>query len=136
VSIQDDYSVQASQYEFAETRTTWVAGRRYYPRASLEPGEAANLVRDPANPHDRNAIAVVTLAGERAGYLPQEVAAENAALLDRDIIRLAARLAEPGEPEFDAARVATNPALFLWTFIDRVRLDEFLARAEWPAGAG
>lgn len=123
----------ASGSELAETRTTWVAGRRFYPRASLGPGEEVRLVREPANPHDGNAIAVLTLGGERAGYLPREVAAEDAVLIDRDIIRLAARVAAPGEPGFDAARMATSPTLYLWTYIDQARLGEFLAEVEQSA---
>src|SRR5262249_36983183 len=77
---------QPPQYELALERTIWIAGRRFHPRASLGPGEAVNLVREPENPHDGNAIAVITLDGDRAGYLPRDEASEWAVLVDEGII--------------------------------------------------
>jgi hypothetical protein len=110
--------------------------RRGHPRAGLEPGEAVNLVREPDKAHDRNAIAVVTLGGERAGYLPREVAAERPGLVDAGIIRSAAQLVAAGEPAFDGAGYAMNPRLDLGAYGNRHRLDEYLAQHESPACAG
>ncbi len=47
---------------------------------AVEPGRPLELRRDPANPHDPNAIAVV--AGEQVGWVPRELAAELAPALD------------------------------------------------------
>jgi hypothetical protein len=47
---------------------------------AAEPGRSLELRRDPDNPHDPNAIAVD--AGEQVGWVPRELAAELAPLLD------------------------------------------------------
>ena len=44
----------------------------------LSPGARLILRRDPDNEHDPNAIAVLTAGGERAGWVPREVAAHIA----------------------------------------------------------
>jgi hypothetical protein len=124
-----NHDEQPPQYELALKRTIWVAGRRFHPRASLGPGEAVNLVREPKNLHDANAIAVVTIAGERAGYLPREEAGEWAVLVDEGIIQLTARLVAAGEPDFDGARFAVNPRIYLSVYVDQRRLDELTAQA-------
>ena len=48
---------------------------------ALVPGSALELRRDPANEHDPNAIAVHA-GGEQVGWVPRELAAELAPLLD------------------------------------------------------
>ncbi|HEX2413002.1 MAG TPA: HIRAN domain-containing protein [Solirubrobacteraceae bacterium] len=45
------------------------------------PGSPLGLRRDPANPHDANAIAVLA-GGEQIGWVPRELAAEIAPELD------------------------------------------------------
>jgi len=50
--------------------------------AALSPGAALTLRREPDNEHDPNAIAVLTAAGVRAGWVPRDVAAEVVASLD------------------------------------------------------
>jgi hypothetical protein len=45
-------------------------------------GETVRLVREPDNPHDENAIAVITTGGVRLGLLPVSVAADVAIELD------------------------------------------------------
>jgi single-stranded-DNA-specific exonuclease len=47
-----------------------------------EPGGRLELRRDPANPHDPNAIAVHVASGEQLGWVPREVAADVAGALD------------------------------------------------------
>ena len=64
-----------------------VAGARDHHAAVLAsdevgPGRALELRRDPGNPHDPNAIAVDTPAGEQVGWVPRDVAAELAPELD------------------------------------------------------
>ena len=50
---------------------------------ALAPGQPLVLRRDPANPHDANAIAVFPAGGgEQAGWVPRELAAEIAPDLD------------------------------------------------------
>jgi hypothetical protein len=51
---------------------------------AAEPGRRLELRRDPANPHDPNAIAVHgDGGGEQLGWVPREVAAELAPELDQ-----------------------------------------------------
>lgn len=47
------------------------------------PGRPLVLRRDPGNEHDPNAIAVDTPDGRQLGFVPRELAAELAPLLDR-----------------------------------------------------
>ena len=50
---------------------------------AVEPGRPLELRRDPANPHDANAIAVHAAGGgEQVGWVPRELAAELAPELD------------------------------------------------------
>ena len=51
-------------------------------RDDVAPGRALVLRRDPANPHDPNAIAVHPAGGEQVGWVPREVAEELAPELD------------------------------------------------------
>jgi hypothetical protein len=46
------------------------------------PGRPLELRRQPDNPHDPNAIAVHSGSGDQLGWVPREVAAELAPLLD------------------------------------------------------
>ena len=50
--------------------------------ADVDPGRELRLRRDAANPHDANAIAVESAAGEQVGWVPRELAAELAPRLD------------------------------------------------------
>lgn len=45
---------------------------------------SATLVREPSNPHDRNAVKVM-ISGVHVGYLKRELARRYAPALDRDI---------------------------------------------------
>jgi hypothetical protein len=62
-----------------------VAGARHHAEAlaaaALAPGAALELVREPGNPHDANAIAVHA-GGAHVGFVPRELAAEIAPALD------------------------------------------------------
>ena len=46
------------------------------------PGDPLVLRRDPENPHDPNAVAVDTAAGEQVGWVPRDLAIDVAAGLD------------------------------------------------------
>jgi hypothetical protein len=50
--------------------------------AEVAPGRPLVLRRDPDNPHDRHAIAVLATGGEQVGWVPREVAAELAPEID------------------------------------------------------
>jgi hypothetical protein len=58
------------QSEPAEPYPTVVAGRRYY-AATAAPGEPVLLAREPHNPYDNNAIAVLNQGGEKIGHVPR-----------------------------------------------------------------
>lgn len=68
----------------------------------VSPGRALSLRRDPANPHDPNAIAVLTPAGAQAGFVPRDVAARLAPQLDAgatwSAVALRERRASPRDP--------------------------------------
>ena len=49
---------------------------------SAEVGQPLTLRRDPGNPHDANAIAVDSAAGEQLGWVPRDLAIDLAADLD------------------------------------------------------
>jgi hypothetical protein len=70
--------------------------------AQVTPGAALTLRREPANEHDRNAIAVLTAGGAQAGWVPREVAAEIAPALDAGdrwaAVVLRERRASPRDP--------------------------------------
>jgi HIRAN domain len=64
-------------------RVVGVAGTAHHDvdAPAAEPGAPLALRRDPANPHDPNAIAVLAGA-EQVGWVPREVAAELAGDID------------------------------------------------------
>jgi len=59
-------------------------GNRQAMIAELQPGDQLWLLREPNNSYDRNAIQVVNGEGECVGYLPRDLAALMAPLLDHD----------------------------------------------------
>lgn len=71
--------VPAQEVSLLVQRST-LAGYRYYEApalaAVLQPGETLDLVREPDNPHDANAVRV-EWRGRKLGYVPR---ASNAAL--------------------------------------------------------
>jgi single-stranded-DNA-specific exonuclease len=50
----------------------------------LRVGDQVYLVREPDNPHDRNAIAVLNTAKQKLGYIPARIAADLARALEED----------------------------------------------------
>jgi len=77
-------------------QTTLAAGLRHYEAKAvwdrLQPGDPLELVRESANPHDRNAVRV-DWDGHVLGYLPQADNADVARQLDRGQL-LRARIAK------------------------------------------
>ncbi len=61
------------------------AGSRYYSdeAARVDEGDELELLREPSNPHDPNAIVVARLGGGKIGHVPREDAALVASSLDR-----------------------------------------------------
>lgn len=53
--------------------------------ATLQRGERLRLAREPHNPHDPNAIALITASGEQIGYLKRELARHLAPLMDAGV---------------------------------------------------
>jgi len=47
----------------------------------LHVGEALNLVREPSNPHDPNALKVLRISGEQVGYIDRQLAKSLSAKL-------------------------------------------------------
>lgn len=69
---------------------TYIAGAPYHPGAretiaKLRKGEELVLVREPSNPHDRNAVAVHAADGTKLGYVPRVDAPAVAKVLDREL---------------------------------------------------
>ncbi len=83
-----------------------IAGTRYHdlPRvvAGLRGGQTLHLIREPGNAHDRRAIAILTEAGEKLGYVPRRDNRHLAAMLDggaRFTAELTAPCADPQDWE-------------------------------------
>jgi hypothetical protein len=68
---------------------THVAGLDYYDvlahQHTLAPGAPLTLRREPENPHDANAIEVLTPSGAKLGYVPRHRNAPIAALMDAEV---------------------------------------------------
>ncbi|KIZ03612.1 hypothetical protein MNEG_4344 [Monoraphidium neglectum] len=65
---------------------------------ALAPSADATLVREPANPDDQNAVAVHNKLGDRVGYLPRELAALLAPLMDTGTLFVTAAAAPKSDP--------------------------------------
>lgn len=69
---------------------TTIVGSGFHPGAPeavrrLKRGEELMLLREPANPHDRNAVAVLTQDGQKLGYVPRQDAPSVAKVLDLEL---------------------------------------------------
>lgn len=96
------------------------------------PGRALELRRDPDNVHDPNAIAVHGRGGEQLGWVPRELAAELAPLIDAGERWSAVVLREQRESPRDPRRGAT----MLLARADSVELSERRSARSPRSGAG
>lgn len=69
---------------------TYIAGAPYHEGArdaiaKLRTADELVLVREPSNPHDRNAVAVHAADGTKLGYVPRVDAGAVAKVLDREL---------------------------------------------------
>ncbi|MCW4116880.1 HIRAN domain-containing protein [Aurantimonas sp. MSK8Z-1] len=105
-----------------------IAGGRYHAlkdrRAALPLGRLLRLAREPENPFDPNAVAILDTDGARLGYVPRAAAGRVAALLDAgeavaaeivgtlpvDLVAMSAHVVTtdpvPGDPRIRLSRLA------------------------------
>ncbi|KAL1673766.1 SNF2 family N-terminal domain-containing protein [Schizophyllum commune] len=84
-AIEDEATednVEEAADELYCTLSTGVVGIQYY-TGLVGAGEEVQLIREPNNRYDRNAIRVSNIAGSQVGHIPKNVAARLAPLLDR-----------------------------------------------------
>ncbi len=67
--------------------TTVVVGTGHG-EATVRPGQAVSLEREPSNPHDKNALRVNNAEGEKLGYIPRRVVSWLAPLIDRGYVQV------------------------------------------------
>jgi len=85
---------QAAHAELGRLRNK-VVGTQYY-KVEHRPGQKLYFERNPANPHDANAIEAQDERGRVLGHLPRKDAAWLAPLIDRGSIFLQGRIEEVG----------------------------------------
>ncbi|XP_023280942.1 helicase-like transcription factor, partial [Seriola lalandi dorsalis] len=71
---------------FGELQGT-VVGLRYY-TGVVNQGEMVGLVREPQNPHDRNAVMVANIYGNQVGHIKRELAAAMAHVMDNNLAKV------------------------------------------------
>ncbi|KAJ3613480.1 hypothetical protein NHX12_019729 [Muraenolepis orangiensis] len=64
-----------------------VVGLRYY-SGGVNPLEMVSLVREPQNPHDRNAVMVANVDGRQVGHIKKELAAAMAFVMDNNLAKV------------------------------------------------
>jgi len=95
-----DFHVAGFQYH---------AGMKTHVMASLTTGTEVALVREPGNPYDDKAIAIVTRGGARIGYVPRDLNRIPAALLDQQIpLRATITAIVPDAPTWERVRVTVR----------------------------
>lgn len=80
-AVEDNAPEEAAD-ELYCTLSTGVVGIQYY-TGLVGAGEEVQLIREPNNRYDRNAIRVSNIAGSQVGHIPKNVASNLAPLLDR-----------------------------------------------------
>jgi HIRAN domain-containing protein len=96
------------------------------------PGRPLELRRDPENEHDPNAVAVHLPGGEQVGWVPRELAAELAPLIDAGERWSAVVLREQRQSPRDPRRGIT----MLLARADSIELSERRAARSPRSGAG
>lgn len=78
----------------------------------LTTGTVVSLVREPGNPYDDKAIAIVTLGGAHIGYIPRDLNRIPAAMLDQQIpLRATITAITPEAPAWERVRVAVRQVI-------------------------
>ncbi len=85
------------------TIETRVAGARHH-QCKIYPGDELSPTREPQNPKDPNAIALRGADGEPAGWVPCEVAAWLAPLVDEHLVAIEARVPRTLEADYAQSR--------------------------------
>ncbi|PVF99077.1 hypothetical protein CPB86DRAFT_784078 [Serendipita vermifera] len=80
-----DNNENVNEEEMYVTLSTEVVGVQYYD-GMVGIGEQVDLLRQPTNQYDRNAIQVVNISGRQVGHLPRLVASRLAPLMDQDLV--------------------------------------------------
>ncbi|KAL1741859.1 SNF2 family N-terminal domain-containing protein [Schizophyllum fasciatum] len=80
--ITEDNAPEEASDELYCVLSTGVVGIQYY-TGLVGAGEEVQLIREPNNRYDRNAIRVSNIAGSQVGHIPKNVASRLAPLLDR-----------------------------------------------------
>lgn len=83
------------------TLLTYIVGSRHHEGAAerirkLKADEELQLVREPKNPYDRNAVAVYSSDGQKLGYVPKEDAPMVARVIDGDKLHCTKARADGG----------------------------------------
>ena len=76
---------------------TRIVGMQYY-EVDVEPGQQANLEREPENPHDELAIRVENGRFEPIGHLPRRVSSWLSPLIDAGNLRVEGRVPQAAQP--------------------------------------
>ncbi|KAI0743822.1 SNF2 family N-terminal domain-containing protein [Daedaleopsis nitida] len=84
VETEDILDEETKDEMYVVLRTS-IVGVQYY-KGLVGAGEEVLLVREPHNPHDRNAIQVKNIGGTQVGHLPRNVAVKLAPLMDSKMI--------------------------------------------------
>ena len=79
--LADEFDSNIFQLIQYGTVPTKIVGCRYY-NGYITTGEMVVLTREPRNEHDRNAIRVDNVRGEKVGHIPRQVAATLAPFMD------------------------------------------------------
>ncbi|VDB95911.1 unnamed protein product [Peniophora sp. CBMAI 1063] len=65
---------------------TNIVGVQYY-KGLVALGQEVNVLREPTNRYDSNAVKITNMSGEQVGHIPKEVAAKLAPLMDKKLVR-------------------------------------------------
>ncbi|KAL7426073.1 hypothetical protein ACHAXH_000525, partial [Discostella pseudostelligera] len=101
INIIDDDAEDEEEYQelpdvLVGSGAYQIVGIRYYTGVA-HPGEFVNLIREPNNPYDKNAIRVENLHGEKVGHIKATMAKHLATVMDRQrVIRIQGTIPREG----------------------------------------
>ncbi|CAG8521499.1 4910_t:CDS:10 [Dentiscutata erythropus] len=76
---------------YVDLDATKVVGIQYY-HGIVNKGEAVSIMREPTNPHDKNALRVDNVMGEQVGHVPRDVAAILSSSIDNGDLKIEATI--------------------------------------------